>query len=172
MITIIITSIIGAFIVINNCYRSNADPNKLFKNTTKDFRNGGIFGAFIGAIIGIFIAAMVPPKTYYKERSFYIESLRDNNNLKGELFLGCGVIEGKMVYTLYVETNGVYKLLQLDSKSASIKYTDTRPRLVILETYLTDDVINYFAIEHDWDDKFIIEIPRGSIKNKYSLDAQ
>ena len=79
-----------------------------------------------------------------------------------------------MKYVFYYEQNGIYKMKQTDCNNTSIKYSDN----IRVEQYRqekTKAVINYFAIDDIHSEKnmqFIIYVPKGTIKNNYSLDAQ
>lgn len=130
-------------------------------------------GIFIGGIIGFLVAWMLPMDTYNKHSSFRIEALQDNNSVNGNFFLGCGQIEGEMKYVFYYEqAEGLYRMMQLDYDLVQIKYSD-EPKINVTENYPSDAFINHFAIDMDAFHKtYIIEVPKGTIKNNYNLDAQ
>jgi hypothetical protein len=116
---------------------------------------------------------MIPMDTYVKKSSVNIETLQDNNSVNGSFFLGCGQIEGKMKYVFYYEEKGLYKMCQINYNLVSIKYSEGKPKVNILEIYPTESFINNIAIDFNVFDKtFIIEVPKGTIKNNYNLDAQ
>ena len=111
--------------------------------------------------------------TYDKNYSLNIETLQDNNSVSGNFFLGCGQIECKMKYVFYYEENGLYRMMQLDYNLVQIKYSDGKPKVNVTENYPSKTFINNFAIDLDAFDKtYIIEVPKGTIKNNYNLDAQ
>lgn len=127
----------------------------------------------IGFFIGLLIATTLPMKTYNRHYSLNIVTLQDNNSVSGHFFLGSGQIDGKMQYVFYIEDDGLYKMHQIDYNLVQIKYTDSIPKVNVYEITETDAFINHFAI--DWnlgDQTYIIEVPKGTIKTNYNLDAQ
>ena len=132
-----------------------------------------LLGVIFGLLIGIAIAGILPMDTTYKHYSLKIEALQDNGSVSGSFFLGSGQVEGKMKYMFYYEENGFYRLMQVDYKLVRIKYSDNKPTVSVTENIPTKSWINYFAIDFDLFDKtYIIEVPKGTIKNNYNLDAQ
>lgn len=133
-----------------------------------------IGGAFIGGVVGLVVAFILPMDTYYKTYPpINIESLQDNSNNTGSFFLGCGKIEDKMKYVFYTEEKGLYTLNQIDCDLAQIKYTSDKPTVNITQIYPTDSWINNFAIDFKCYNKtYIIEVPRETIKHNYILDSQ
>ncbi len=163
MYLIIITGVIGIAIAIYFEYDSD------FLGYILE----SILGGVIGGLIGVSIAIILPMDTYQKHSSVMLESLQDNNNVSGNFFLGCGQIEGKMKFVFYYKTKEFYRMAQIDYDLVDIKYSDNKPKVNISTTYPTESFINNFAIDLDCYDKtFIIEVPKGTIKNNYSLDAQ
>lgn len=129
--------------------------------------------ALIGAILGLFIAILLPMKTCEKVYSFNIENLQDNNSTNGSLFLGSGQINGEMKYIFYYKENEFYKMGQIDYDKAKIKYSNGQPRINVIQKYPVNCLLNNFSIDFDAFDKtYIIKIPKGTIKNDYSLDAK
>lgn len=165
MITILIFIIIGLLIGFFISYSEN-----------EDWLISLVFvfvGTVIGFFIGLFVSIILPMETYEKEYSYKIESLQDNNNTNGNFFLGCGQVNGKMIYSLYYEEEGFYKLKQLDYNLVKIKYSENQPKITVFEKVLTNNIINYFAVDFDINSKrYIIEVPKGTIKNNYTLDTE
>jgi len=166
MITILIAIIIGVIIAIYEIYNEWGHDIKMYIGNS-------LIGVLLGGSIGLAVALTLPMNTYDKHYSLSIETLQDNNSISGNLFLGCGQIDGKMKYVFYCEENGLYRMMQLDYKKVQIKYTDGRPKVNVTENYPSDAIINKFAIDLDIFAKtYIIEVPKGTIKNNYNLDAQ
>lgn len=166
MILILIAMIIGAVIGIINCYNDYYNDLLVYIMST-------FFGIVIGAAVGIIIAITLPMDTYNKQYSLNIETLQDNNSVSGNFFLGCGQVEGAMKYVFYYEENGAYKLMQIDVDEAAIIYTEGKPKVNVTENYPTEHIINQFTLDLDVFNKtYIIEVPKGTIKNNYNLDAQ
>jgi hypothetical protein len=132
-----------------------------------------LFGAIIGVFIGLLVATTLPMKTYLEHSTYNIANLQDNNSVSGQFFLGSGQIDGKMQYVFYLEENDFYTMHQIEYNLAQIKHTDSIPKINVYKITQTDAFINYFAI--DWnigDQTYIIEVPKGTIKTNYNLDAQ
>ncbi len=166
MILILIGMVIGLGIAIYQTYNE-------WMNDFTDYILSSFIGIVFGASIGLIVAIMLPMDTYNKHYSLNIETLQDNNSVIGNFFLGCGQIKGKMKYVFYYEENGLYKMMQLDYNLVQIKYSNSKPKVNVTENYPSDAFINYFAIDLDVFDKtYIIEVPEGTIKNNYNLDAQ
>lgn len=166
MITILIGMVVGLLIAIYKTYNGWMDG-------FVDYIVHSFIGVLLGLFIGLLVAIILPMTTEQKQYSSNIESLNDNNSINGSFFLGCGQIEGKMKYVFYYEEKGLYKMMQVDCEKASIKYTDSKPKATMIQKEPTKSMINEFAIDLDLYDKiYIIEVPKGTIKNNYNLDAQ
>ena len=166
MIVIIIGIIVGIGIAIYNTYNGYLNDLVIYVMTS-------IFGLMVGGLIGSFVAIALPMDTYNKHYSLNIETLQDNNSVSGNFFLGTGQIEGKMKYVFYYEENGLYRMMQLNYNLVQIKYSDSKPKVNVTENYPSNSIINYFAIDLDiYDKTYIIEVPKGTIKSNYNLDAQ
>ena len=131
-----------------------------------------IVGACFGILVGLGIAMLLPAKLETKVYTQNLECLQDNNSVNGGFFLGTGSIEGKMKYVYYYkDADSLYHLKQIDYANASIKYSDEIPKIETYKEEPTKDFINYFAWDYT-EDKYIIYIPKGSIKQNFTLDAQ
>jgi hypothetical protein len=166
MILILIGMVIGIAIAIYQTYNG-------WLNDLIDYITSSFIGILLGGALALIVAIMLPMDTYDKNYSLNIETLQDNNSVSGNFFLGCGQIEGKMKYVFYYEENGLYRMMQLDYNLVQIKYSDGKPKVNVTENYPSKAFINNFAIDLDAFDKtYIIEVPKGTIKNNYNLDAQ
>ncbi len=171
MITIILFALFGLFFAIKAVWDDYGyfDFVEIVMNTL-----GTIFIIFLAALMGLGVAFMLPMKTTTKIDTYNIVCLQDNNSTNGSFFLGTGTIKGEMKYVFYYEENGTYKMKQTDYDNTSIKYSDN----IKVERYRQEEVksfINYFAIDDICSEsnmQFIIYVPKGTIKNNYSLDAQ
>ena len=130
------------------------------------------FGLFIGLLIGL----MIPVKTEMKSCTYNLEALQDNNGVSGSYFLGTGSIEGKMKYVYYYrDADSLYHMKQYDYENASIKYSTDEPKIIITKEHVVnpkDATINYFGLKTLFNESAIIYIPKGSIKQNFTLDAQ
>jgi len=168
MITILICGIIGLIIAIV----LNFDGFDYIEDIILYFIIG-MFGALLGGLIGLLIAFALPAKTEIVKTTYNLEALQDNNSVKGSFFLGSGQIEGKMKYVFYYENDGYYKLEQADYNEVKVKYSDEKPKAERFNRKnVKDAFINNFAIDCNSYQEYIIYVPKGTIKQNYSLDAQ
>lgn len=130
-------------------------------------------GLLIGGVIGTAIAFALPAKTEIVKITYNLEALQGNNSVKGSFFLGSGQIEGKIKYVFYYERDGFYKLEQADYEEVIVKYSDEKPKAERFNRKnVKDAFINNFAIDCNCYQEYIIYVPKGTIKQNYSLDAQ
>jgi len=136
-----------------------------------------LFSILVGGLIGSLVALALPADLEVKETTFQLETLQDNGGVEGRFFLGCGTINSKMVYVFYynagVNSRGdtVYRMGQVDYNDASVIYCEEKPYLLEYNEVPSDAFINNFGIDfgNTW---YEIYVPRGTIKNGYTLDAQ
>ena len=166
MWTIIIIIAIALFIAIYREYNS-------YYSDSEDYILTSISAILIGGIIGTALAFVLPAKTEIVKTTYNLEALQDNNSVKGSFFLGSGQIEGKMKYVFYYERDGFYKLEQADYSKVKVKYSNEKPKAEIFNRKnVKDAFINNFAIDCNCYQEYIIYVPKGTIKQNYSLDAQ
>lgn len=134
-----------------------------------------VFGGMIGMVIGIIIASPFPMKTHLEKRQIIIENLQDGNSIHGSFFLGIGSVDGSMKYTYYTREGDLYELNQMDANKVKVRYTNGRPRITFNKRVQDKDSwINNWAIDWDLVDctDYVIEVPKGSIKSDFTLDAK
>jgi hypothetical protein len=166
MWTIIIITAIALFIAIYQEYNS-------YYSDFEDYILVSIPAILIGGIIGTAVAFALPAKTEIVKTTYNLEALQDNNSVKGSFFLGSGQIEGKMKYVFYYENEGYYKLEQADYNEVKVKYSDEKPKAERFNRKnVKDAFINNFAIDCNYYQEYIIYVPKGTIKQNYTLDAQ
>ncbi|MDD3773109.1 MAG: hypothetical protein PHC38_10710 [Weeksellaceae bacterium] len=166
MWTIIVITAIALFIAIYQEYNS-------YYSDFEDYILVSIPAILIGGIIGTAVAFALPAKTEIVKTTYNLEALQDNNSVKGSFFLGSGQIEGKMKYVFYYENEGYYKLEQADYNEVKVKYSDEKPKAERFKRKnVKDAFINNFAIDFNCYQEYIIYVPKGTIKQNYSLDAQ
>jgi hypothetical protein len=142
-----------------------------------------IIGLLLGMILGFVIATILLADSEFKKVSeIKIVTLKDNNNVKGNFTLGCGSIGSKMKYVYYYEKDGGFKMGSIDCNEngegdvdVEICFLSGNDSISRVETYQTcptlDKVINWFALD-EIETKYIIRVPKGTITNDFSLDAQ
>ena len=166
MWTIIFITAIALFIAIYQEYNS-------YYSGFENYILVSIPAILIGGIIGTFVAFALPAKTEIVTTTYNLEALEDNNSVKGSFFLGSGQIEGKMKYVFYYERDGFYKLEQANYEEVKVKYSDEKPKAKRFNRKnVKDAFINNFAIDCNCYQEYIIYVPKGTIKQNYSLDAQ
>lgn len=167
MWTIIIITVIAIFIACFFEYKEG------YYSDFEDYLLISFPALLIGAIIGTAVAFALPAKTEIVKTTYNLEALQDNNSVKGSFFLGSGQIEGKMKYVFYYERDGFYKLEQADYEEVKVKYSDEKPKAERFNRKnVKDAFINNFAIDCNCYQEYIIYVPKGTIKQNYTLDAQ
>ena len=152
-------------------------------NVTKNTILGVIIGAVLGFVVGLILSVYVLAKNDITKsvEPLYprIESLQDNSSLKGDFFIGSGNIDGTMKYAFYIRekdpfTNeDSFRLVLLDYKDTSIVYSDERPRVDVVKNHWRETwQFKYSLLKKTYVDRYIIYVPRGTIKNNFTLDAQ
>ncbi len=134
-----------------------------------------IFSSLIFALIGLILAVSLSVE--YKTTTWHkdLVTVKDNNTTTGSFFLGSGTIGGQMKYVYYIQNNdNTYQMFQTDCYKAKIKYVNTKPQIVITEVSVDETLWNKFALDivGETGQTYIFEVPQGSIKNNYELDAQ
>ena len=166
MWTIIIVIIITVSVILWNERSDFDDPDYI------------IFISFVGILVGLLLGAMVaiiiPSKTKEVVEIYYLETLQDNNSVKGSFFLGSGNINGEMKYVFYYDVDGGYKMNQISYDNTLIKYTEDSPKVEHYKLVKTDAFINHFTIYLGCSckDRNVIYIPKESVKTDYVLDAK
>jgi len=134
-----------------------------------------IVSTVIGFLIALGIVALIPGVYETKSETYQLEALQDNGGgASGSFFLGSGTIDSKMKYVFYYESSeNKYKMDQVDYDDATITYIDeyVEPNVIKYTDELTDAFINNFTVNFRYP-LYDINIPKGSIKNGYTLDAQ
>lgn len=174
MVTVIIGAVIGAVIGVIVSYKRFDCIEEISSYLLSVVL--GVLGALTGGFVGFLIALYIPSKTETIIDTYYLEALQDNNNSEtSSLFLGSGYINGEMKYVFYYETDGGYKMKQLSYDNALIKYTNETPKVETYREEQTDAFINKFSVymgSCGCNNKNIIYVPKGTIKNNYNLDVQ
>lgn len=164
MWTVIIITAISIFIACLMLFKHGVDLAEHFFFT--------LIALLIGALIGVVVAIVLPAKTEIVKTTYNLETLQDNNSVKSSFFLGCGQIDGKMKYVFYYERDGFYKLEQVDYEEVKVKYSDEKPKVERFNRkYVKDAFINNFAFDDNSYQEYIIYVPKGTIRQNYTLDA-
>ena len=133
-----------------------------------------IYGLLVLALSGTLsfvVAAILPAKTFYKKSVYQVESIQDSNSISGKFYLGCGQINSKMVFSMYLKDDISFKLFQVESEKTTIKYVNTNPYLEIFISTKTNHFFNDFCLPN-YDYYYVVNVPKGSILNNFSLDAK
>jgi hypothetical protein len=134
-----------------------------------------ILSGMMGCLLGATIALLIPSVTETSIEKNYLKALNDGQSVHGRFFLGIGSFDGKMNYTYYYKKDDFYILNQIDYQTARVRYFDGQP---FVETYIRKRVdgsrINNFSIRdiNPKTIKVVFNVPEGTIKNDYHLDAR
>ncbi len=127
------------------------------------------------AIAGLIIAVALPVKYETTSWTVNIVTLKDNNSIEGRFFLGTGMINGSMKYVYYqIDDDSTYQMWQADYYDSKIRYISTQPKVVVIDKHWAKTPLNKWAIDMVDESRqtYIFEVPKGSIKSSYELDAQ
>jgi hypothetical protein len=123
-------------------------------------------GALFGTIVANYV---IPLDTEEKQYVYSLQMLKTESLTSGRFFLGTGEINGNMNYIFYLKIKDYYSLQKVDAMKAIIKYAE-KPRLIIINQERTNNIINKFSIKETRHlQRYIFEIPEGSIINSYNL---
>ena len=167
MYTIILFYAIGYFFFLYDFYKES-----------DGFDSYVIFFPLISSLYfacaGFIVAIVLPVNFETTKWQENLVTLKDNNSVSGNFFLGTGTINGQMKYVYYQQNyDSTYQMWQVDYFNAKIKYTDGQPKVNITDVRRQKSLWNKFAIDMDGSSQtYIFEVPKGSIKNSYELDAQ
>lgn len=171
MYTIILFAIIGFILPL---YEEIKDYRKSY-GFDWDMVGFGVISAIVCGFVGFLIAIALPVSYEKGSWSEKVVSLKDNASVNGSFFLGCGQINGTMKYVYYQQNvDSTYQMWQANYYDAVIRYTSTEPKIIINDYRPSKSVWNKFAIDinDESHQTYIFEVPKGSIKNSYELDAQ
>lgn len=132
-------------------------------------------GLAVGGAVGALLAIPIPMKSHLEQYEIQIANLQDGSSIHGSFFLGIGQVDGIMKYTYYTKSGEFYQLNQMDASGIRVKYTDGSPRITFMKRVLDkNETINKWGIDLDIGNKtdYIIEVPKGSVKSNFILDAQ
>lgn len=121
--------------------------------------------------LGIFIAMSIDNNYVVKKTSTPLACLNDGSSVEGNFFLGSGYVDEQMTYTYYVKVKDYYKLEQLPASDVLVKYTNGPAKILKVEQVEDNSYRSYFGIGIP-STRFVIYVPKGSIKNNYQLDAK
>lgn len=171
IIIIVVATLIGALVGSEDYYGD--DINHL---------RGAFFGSLTGAVLGFFVIAItgfvVYSGTYTEQRTVKLESLVDGSDIRGSFFLGSGVINEVSVFTWYEQSEpGSYRQEQADADVSTVHFTTDAPHYVLtVKRHDDGPFIGKWGLRADagegveWTYDFYV--PKGTIKNNYTLDAQ
>lgn len=184
MYIILITSVIGFIIAIVVSIGEIRYDSRYYDYGLPGFFDwmGGIIwllfqwviGILMGVIIGFLLALPIPMKSHLEKYEIQIANLQDGNSIHGSFFLGTGQVDGVMKYTYYTKDGEFYQLHQMDASNIKVRYTSGSPRITFMKRVLDkDETINRWGFDLDIGNKtdYIIEVPKGSVKSDFTLDA-
>lgn len=165
MMTFFIFIAIGILVSFIVSYRDYCDVWEYFLYA--------ILFAICGAFVGFFVALALPADSEKHTYTLELENLQDGSGVNGRFFLGSGMINSRMRYVFYYRDGEFYKMAQVDMSDAKIRYTESPPKAIVTTTVFSNTLLNNFAIDLSCDDdSYILEVPKGTIKSNFTLDAQ
>ena len=131
-----------------------------------------MFGLFLSILTPMLLGLIVKPEIRTETSYTRIANIQDNITTEGSFFLGTGSIEGETYYYYYYSNiyDG-YSLGKIKTSKAYIKYSDKTPVMVTTSYYFKSDNAKYWYYITKHDDIYF-NVPRGSIKVGYNLDAK
>ena len=169
MITVIIFLALGGLLGVLYAIKEN---RKHGYNDIEGCFIMGMIGLMLGCIPAIILAATLPVDLENKSYKVKIKCLSDNSSVSGRFFLGSGQIDGTMSYSYYAKYGDGYKMYITDYRDAIIKYCDGAPFVEVRYKEKTDSWINSFSFSRRTKSTYVFNIPKGSIKQSYHLDAE
>jgi hypothetical protein len=120
----------------------------------------------IGVLAGLMIATALPQESVKHTSKLKIHCLNDNQSVK---YLGRFKTDGTMKYAFYsTDSEGFYKLNLVDYDRAKIRLIDGEPSVEITTT----EFVNSWGIDGPESDRYIFNVPKGTIDNSFTLDAK
>ena len=125
----------------------------------------------LAASLGMLVALWIDGSYKVEKTSTPLMCINDGSSSEGNFFLSSGYINGEITYTYYLKIKDYYKLEQLPASDVLIKYTNGQTHIVKIKRYPDSSIKNWLGI-HPTKIRFVIYVPKGSIKNNYQLDAK
>lgn len=134
----------------------------------------GIVQAIMAAVLGLVLAFALPVKYETIKWDLPLTTLQDGKTISGSFMLGSGQINGRMEYVFYTQDkDSTYRMYEVSNNDARIRYTSESPRCEVTLVEPAKTFWNGFAISAKGSrQSYIFDVPRGSIKTDFSLDAK
>ena len=131
-----------------------------------------IFSGLLSIPFTVAVAIFLPVKYETTTWSEALVSLKDNTSIQGSFFLGSGQINGTMKYVYYTQnSDSAFQLRQVNYDQAKIKYSSDLPHVTITDIRPKEGSWKW-SLNGEITQTFLFKIPKGSIQNNYTLDAQ
>lgn len=124
---------------------------------------------FIGLIVALIIGFFCPAE-YIQSDTYRIVSLSDKAGVSGDFFLGCGVIDSKLYYFFYREDGQGYRLGKIEASKTTIVEKDRDIGVIYLYEDIPIGIYKYLALCSG--QKYVIEVPKGSIIRSFKLNLE
>jgi len=154
----------------------------IFYDGTSRGVGGKIWLMFYAPIFSLFFWLMLtaatvkfigqfPEAKRVPDYSIKIAAMNDVLSSEGDMFLGCGTIEGVSYYFYYQKTSeGGYKQAKIKVDNVTIFENDSiLPKIQYYKHVFVDTTWDEWAIPGDCD-RIDIFVPRGSVKQNYNFD--
>ena len=127
----------------------------------------------VSALIGLIIGFCLPAIYTTEKWKVPLMNLQDHSSISGSFFLGCGQINGQMEYVFYtMEEDSTYRMWEVPYYDAKVKYVSGTPQEAITKVSQSNTFYNKFVICLSPDNySYVLEVPTGTIKTDFTLDA-
>lgn len=138
----------------------------LLKNRNKATYGNIIFyfisAIFSGLLIGLIISAFIPLNTNTKVYSYDLIPIDDNTGIDSIKYMILDNSDSCSKCIYYIEDNDVIKKGIVNYNYVIINHVDTKPKVIVTETNITDNIVNLFVDDESTNNNktYVFEIPR------------
>lgn len=130
---------------------------------------GFMGGAGVAAVVGMF-----PEKQLVESGRTELVALKDSQGIEGNFFLGSGQVNSEMFYFFYYSCGNSCSVFgKIPAFNARVYEDSESPHIKYFKKVFKNQAWNNFALPSLGDNETSeIHIPKGSIKQGFSLDLQ
>lgn len=171
MLTGIISIVLCLFFIVSECDYANSILGRIWVC---------IYAPVVTAIVWVvcttliaLILSIFPAKHYVPSTTSNIVAIGDGHMSEGNSFLGCGSMQGVPYYFYYEKTKkGGYKQGKIKTEDANVFEVDSlvQPKIQFYKSEFVNKGWENWTVNVKASEKADIYIPKGSIKQNFSLD--
>ena len=170
MYTILLGTIVGAIagvLIMWSAWKEFGDE------TFGGFIIGAIAGALVGTIVLVILTLSYEDKKYSTLIGTYeLECIQDGSSVEGRFFVGSGYVGESMKHSFYYKQGGGYRFKQISASNSFIEYGD-KPMVYVYDLRYPDNLSKWVVDKTKGKEvSYKIIVPKGTIKQDYSLDAK